>query len=290
MNFESIFLKYKSCNGYTKGDYDKTCKDAQYVVQHKYDGSNFQIMFIKFDNCIKIKFASRNRILEKDFNNHFCITKDKEHVDFFENIRNFLKSSKYTTINLYGEIYGHVQKRIKYIDLLEMNKIKYFDVVFDGGKYECAKFFMKWANEMKIPTVETFFQGTLEECINFDISIPKSPFGDAIEGVVIKPYDFKKKQIGFEEIGVIKNKMKRKDGILFELNEFYKYLNENRAYCTLSKEPYTNISSAVEDYLKDAFEAFKDDYNDIELSFDLVSKVFTKQAHVTIVGIAQHFN
>ena len=286
-------IKNKSCTGYTKVDYTKTSNDDIYVAQHKYDGSNFQIMFTKFDDFIKINFASRNKILteEQDFNQHRSITTDAVHEEFFENIKKFLKSSKYTTINLYGEIYGHVFKRIKYIEPLERNKIKYFDVVFDGGKYENAKFFMNWANQMKIPTVETFFQGSLEECINFDFNGKKTPFGDDIEGVVIKPYDFdngiyfKKKRIGFEEIGTCKNKIDpaRADDfarIMFDLNEFNNnYLTKNRANCVLSKEPLTYVSKMINQFLNDALEEFKCNYKDTALSFDLLKKIFSKKAY-----------
>lgn len=277
----------------------------QYIVQHKYDGSNFQIIFIKEtdeDNStceIKIQYASRNCILEpgNSFNNFRAILDEEIHHKAIENIKNYLKESNIQTINLFGEIYGNVQKRIKY-DLDGKNKILYFDLVLDGV-YQNAKFFIEWAKKMGLPIVECFMTGSFEECLNFDLDTCKTEAGDCIEGVVIKPYDdentkpfyVKKKMKGFEEIIVKKTEknsktQSEKDSKCKafidqypELEFFPNYLNQNRAISAYSKRPWTKkeLPALANEMINDAFKDFKIDYEQTKLTIDLIKKLFLSE-------------
>ena len=111
--------------------------DDKFIVQHKYDGSNFQIIFEKKDS-ISIKFASRNHVLEEnsDFNQHKTLVKFEPYVGMIENIKQFfIEQTELTSINLYGEIYGNVITRVTYYapnESRQKNKLIFFDVKFNN--------------------------------------------------------------------------------------------------------------------------------------------------------------
>ncbi|RMZ96388.1 RNA Rnl2 family [Brachionus plicatilis] len=276
----------------------------QYIVEHKYDGSNFQIIFTKEqggdnESIVKTQFASRNCILGPgdSFNSYKTILSEEKHKKALENVKNYFIESNFESINLFGEIFGNVQKRIKY-DLDEKNKILYFDVVFDG-MYQNAKFFINWAKKMDLPIVESFMIGSFEECLNFDLNVCKTEAGDCIEGVVIKPYDdettkpfyIKKKMPGFEEIVVKKTeknpKTKSEKDVKLkamfeqypELENFSNYLNPNRAMSAFSKRPWTKkeLPALANEIINDAFKDFKIDYETTKLTIDLIKKFYQSE-------------
>ena len=197
-------------------------KTIDFIVQHKYDGANFQIIFNRVtraddgkEDIVEIKYASRNMLLsvEKDgerFFNFGQVIKKYQHQ--FDNISKYLLLNRqYKQINLFGELYGNgVQKRVKYFEEAGRKELIFFDVCFDGC-FASQKELEKWANEMNIPLAETFMKGPFDKCQQFDVSarftrttitavrslrehdgelpVGISPAPSQIEGVVLKPYD-----------------------------------------------------------------------------------------------------
>jgi hypothetical protein len=282
---------------------------CQFVVQHKYDGSNFQIIFekdVENGNQVQpVRFASRNCILEEheNFNNFKGLIVKDPYKTMLENIRKFFaESTELTNLNLYGEIYGNVIKRINYYgpgeDKTE-NKLVFFDAKFNE-KSKTTKFFTEWAKEMGVPAVDTFLVGTLEECLAVDVSQFKTIAGDQIEGVVIKAYDhedesicafyLKKKMPGFDEIVVKKtpNKPEVKEAKpklshvkcteeqKAQLEEFEAYLNQNRLTSAFSKKAWTKgeTQGLANEVLADAFKDFKSDHEETKIDLELAKKAF----------------
>ncbi len=96
------------------------------------------------------------------------------------NIKDFLlKSNEIKSINLLGEIYGKVIRRINYYapGEKEENKLVFFDVLFDSN-YQSCRFFSEWAQEMGVPVVEAFFNGSLVGCLALRVEDYKSAGGD----------------------------------------------------------------------------------------------------------------
>lgn len=301
------FITYKSIpNHNNKKEIDYFFKNnpeylaKPFICQHKYDGSNFQVIFVKIQNQdsteIDIQFASRNCLLEdgNNFNNYKEILKEQIHKNALENVKKFFVESKYERINLFGEIYGKVQNRIKY-DSDNKNKILYFDVAFDD-MYQNTKFFIDWSKKMELPIVEHFMIGTFEECLGLDLTKCKTQTGDQIEGVVIKPYDdettepfyVKLKSEGFEEVMAKKpekapkmeNDKKTKFKALFdqypELETFESYLNPNRAKSAFSKKSWVKKEQPqlANEIITDALKDFQIDFEDSKLSIDVAKKVY----------------
>lgn len=263
---------------------------GKFVAQQKFDGANFQIIFDKpddfdkFDDDIKVQFASRNILLAENdkFHDFRQIIKCDPYFSIIKNIKRYLSDRPLmTSINLYGEIYGKVFKRVNYFEPHEQakNKIIFFDVSFNGT-FQSPPFFEHWLHDMmpclepSRPCVEIFFTGSFEECMNIDVTELKTIYGSQIEGIVIKPYDvgdldrieqffIKKKNEGFQEIGK-ESKSNEKPQLNENADvqkEFSKYLNWNRILCVASKESQTKFSTlkltclvlldAIEDFTTD---------------------------------------
>ncbi|CAF0893427.1 unnamed protein product [Brachionus calyciflorus] len=303
------FLTYESIpNSFNKKEIEYFFKKhpeywtKKFICEHKYDGSNFQIILSKVlneetkTNELVISYASRNCVLteDQDFNNFRTILKEDIHVKALENVKKYFLESDLKCLNLFGEIYGKVQKRIKY-DLDNRNKLVFFDVVFDE-MYQNSKFFFEWAKKMELPVVEYFMIGSFEECMAFDVKSVKTQAGDSIEGIVVKPYDdeltkpfyVKVKMEGFEEI-VVKPKEKEdktqidknaKFKAIFdnhpEMNEFENYLNSNRAVSAFSKKAWVKkeLPQLAHEILTDALKDFKIDHEESKITIDMIKKVY----------------
>lgn len=160
-----------------------------YIVQHKYDGANFQIVFEK--NAAQPKFASRNCVLRETdkFFNYKEVVGAPEYAEMLRRVQEWLdRGPDCKTVNLFGELYGNdINKRVKYFEQKE-NRIVFFDVFFDG-KMQSQKTFMTWAENLELSIVDHYLIGTYDECLKFDGSNVKTSEGSTIEGVVIKPYE-----------------------------------------------------------------------------------------------------
>jgi hypothetical protein len=274
------FQKYGKINNFLENKIKPNAHflNETFIVQHKYDGSNFQIIFEK--NSSKQAFASRNFILAEDalFNDFQTIIKREKYKILIENIQKYLnESNNLLQINLYGELYGKVFKRVRYSENTE-NEIIFFDASFDS-KLIPQQSFIEWSHKMEIPIVETFFIGKLYDCVKFDTSKIKTSLGDLIEGVVIKPYNeisdkkhyFKIKNDEFHEksgVKVKKEKLKK----TFTDNEIYKSLDENRKNKLFEFQCYINANRLKSVFSKQAWtqneipilanEVLNDAYND----------------------------
>ena len=185
IQFSSIENRYN--HKYVKGNLNRHPELGKqlFVIQHKYDGSNFQILFTKNDN---IQYASRNKMLtgdEKFFGYKKILPKINENV--LQKVQDYLnKSSEFRTINLFGELYGSpVNKRIKYEEDCEL-RIKFFDVYFNNV-IQSPKFFYEWTKAIGIPEdliVETMTKCpvTLEDALKFNTKSVKTKCDDIIEG------------------------------------------------------------------------------------------------------------
>lgn len=154
-----------------------------FVVQQKYDGSNFQVIFSKNE---PVEYASRNKLLSENdkFFGYKKILPSLQGIR--KKVQDFLNSSEYETINLFGELYGSaVIKRIKYDEDRELD-VKFFDVYFDRV-VQSPKSFNEWARTVGIPDefiVEHMTKEpvTLEQALSFDLDSVKTKCDDIIEG------------------------------------------------------------------------------------------------------------
>ena len=313
------FLSYNSIvNHYNEKEIDFFIKNnsdylkADFVAQHKYDGSNFQIIFEKKSTEMTgddskvfkpIQFGSRNCLLEENenFNNYKSVIKKEPFIKMLSNIEKYLNENPdLQSINLYGEIYGKVIKRINYYAPDESqadNKLIFYDVKFNEIK-KTTKFFMDWAQQMEIPVAETFLKGTYEEVLAIDVKKYKTVAGDQIEGVVIKPFDhedfeiqsfyLKKKVDGFEEVSVKKptkekveakpkqSNVKCTNEQREDLEKLENYLNLNRVQSAFSKKPWTKTETVAlaNEVLIDALKDFKIDNEKTTIDLDLAKKAF----------------
>jgi Rnl2 family RNA ligase len=313
------FIHYSSIENHTNAKYIKKffehhpeCLNEDFIVQHKYDGANFQIIFTK--NPKEIKFASRNLILDEysKFNDYQNVIKEEKYQNLIKNIQNFIDENEdIENINLFGEIYGYrVCNRARYSSDKTRNSFKFFDVYFNGHK-KAAKFFLEWSDKMGIPIVETFLIGKFDECVNFDVTNKTTSEGDLIEGVVVKPYTnqgdqpeqssfyIKIKNEKFKEVEEKKlPKVKREKSdnnvntsevdeklkllkLGGNISEFDRYLTVNRLLNTYGKQEWTrkDIPKLAETLLLDAYADFKKDFPNstcdiVELKKYFTSKVF----------------
>lgn len=154
-----------------------------FVVQQKYDGSNFQMIFSKNE---PVEYASRNKLLSEN-DKFFGYKKILPSLNGIrKKIQDFLNNSEYETINLFGELYGSaVIKRIKYSQDREL-EVKFFDVYFDEVA-QSPKDFSAWTKTVGIPEdliVEQMTTGpvTLAQALSFDLNSVKTKCDDIIEG------------------------------------------------------------------------------------------------------------
>lgn len=289
-----VSLKQNHTNNLDK--VDDITKNTIHVCQHKYDGSNFQIIFVKEtigkEQVVRRAYASRNVYLgDNDFNGYKeILANNVELKTALNNIECFLENSpNIKQINLYGEIYGQrVIRRIRY-ENDNFTRLVFFNVLFDGV-YKDVKFFTEWTSKMNLPIVETFFTGTFEECLCINLNDYKTNAGDIIEGVVVKPYQckndndnnngtyYKIKNEKFIEIEKVKIK-KKLNHKQKDFTNFSKYLNLNRILNVHSKQNWHNehIFTFVDAILCDALKDYNKDYVESNhLSID-ETRVFTKK-------------
>jgi hypothetical protein len=241
----------------------------------------------------------------ENFNNHKSLVTKDLYKQMIENIKKyFADNAELTSLNLYGEIYGNVIKRIDYYGPGEdrkENKLVFFDAKFNGST-KSVEFFMNWALEMQVPVVETYLTGTLEECLAIDVGEIKTTSGDKIEGVVIKPCDheneeirgfyLKKKAAGFDEIQVKKTPPKTKtaaetakpklshvkcsDEQKADLEKLETYLNGNRVVSAFSKRPWLKSETQQLgcEVLEDALKEFRIEHAESKVDLELAKKAF----------------
>jgi hypothetical protein len=233
-------------------------KEEKFIIQEKYDGSNFQIIFVKNEPT---KFASRNQlILETDAKNKFNTYKKTETVcTICSKIETFLKDdAAITKIYLFGEIYGRgIQKRLDYGPNVEF---RIFDLNIDDV-WQSQKEMYSFCKRLDIDQfiVRDFGIHEFLECLKFDYESVEN-----IEGIVIKPYEmvnhnlqFKRIKNDFDELnqqGVKREKeVKPKKVTFFEL-----VLDKNRILSNYGKDEWESIGEFAKFVLDDCKKAAVD--------------------------------
>lgn len=253
-------------------EYNPSCKDALYVCQIKYDGSNISFCFTPNE---EMRIAKRSGLIGKydNFNGVLdIIDQYQEVIDHFQSVANFGDFN----IILYGEIFGKgIQNRINYGD---GKYIRFFDIRMNDKKLTFEEiqdnFIWDIIKPYWVEHVGSTF--TLDQALQVEV-----PEGH--EGIVIKPYNrvestdrllyIKKKNPEFEEkmkSNKSKKKQKEVDPEVEHLKElFLEYINHNRLKSVFSKEGEISKPEQIGEYIKlvmaDAREDFLSD-NDLSNS------------------------
>lgn len=236
----------------------------KYVITEKIDGANIQFIF---ENGELTGVASRNQIVENNFNGYQDVIKKPEFQVLFEKLKEL---SKDNAINIYGEIFGNsVQKRIKYgiepqirfFSISVNNKYCSFKVLQDIVENDC----------LLVPIIT--YTNTLEESFSFDVDNLKShvaPEEQIAEGIVVEPFLY------FDERRIVKIKSKNfleieknikkqqnipnQDVILMRDN-FLNYLTENRLDNVCSHYDCSNMDKELSiEIVRDFFIDAKNDF------------------------------
>jgi hypothetical protein len=274
-------------------EYNPSCKDASYIAQIKYDGSNISFIFNPNE---EMRIAKRSGLIGKydNFNGVLDI------LDQYQEILYYFQSyadENEVSVQLYGEIFGKgIQNRINYGP---DKYIKFYDIREDGLLFDMSDIedFLNW-DFIKQYWVETYDKlYTLDEAL--ELEVPEEH-----EGLVIKQYMrkaperllcFKKKNPKFEE-KMKSNKPKKQketDPEVERLKElFLPYINENRVLSVFSKEGEIQRPEQIGQYIKLVMEDAKEDF---ELENDLsntdggkMNDVF-KTANREVVKILQQY-
>ena len=271
--------KYQSINNHYKKEVESflnknpNYKNGTFIAQEKYDGANFQLIFTKMNPP---QYASRNHVLDVKTSNFFgfqnTINSQKyqdmihricELVNYFGTFKKYNDKDllyknidEIEKINLFGELYGNVQKRIDYkLNENCSNELIFFDVMIDGVMMD-QEFFYNFCNLHNIPSARYFLiNETIDACLDFDVE------NKNIEGIVIKPYGskfcigshkffIKKKVEKFEERTHTKREFdeKKENATMSEASTnklcladksiFKSYLTKNRVLSVMSKQDY----------------------------------------------------
>ena len=317
--------------------FELTHPKMRYVVQPKCDGANFQFDVNRNDefNC-----GCRSHYLGEDgsFNNYQAVIekfnlKEKafavkkylikkwaegafEDPDTFE-----ILSDKFDLI-LYGELAGGVYRH-KDVEKTEkgacmiQGRISYapfnFWVCFDIlVKNDSKAVYLNpmdvqiICEDLDIPVIENRFEGTLDECLNYDINfvddIGNKLFGlplvekdNITEGVVIKPMQFSRFDDGSRVIGKHKTTKFREqrqrvkvEFVLPEkekewLNKLNEFVTESRYYSVISKlddKEKQDFGKILHGFIDDVWKDFRKD-NDMtvmeeEVDLKIIGKTLAK--------------
>lgn len=233
-------------------EYNPSCKDAIYIYQIKYDGSNISFCFAPGE---KMRIAKRSGFIDQ-YDNFNGI------LDIIEQYREVInRLQKYCDINnceiqLYGEIFGKgIQNRINYGD---DKYIKFFDMRKDGilltlQELECL--------EEIVPLNHWAYSSGFYNLNEIgDIKVPKEH-----EGVVFKQYNriyffdrllyIKKKNEQFKEkLKPKKNKKNKETDSNPETERlkelFLQYINHNRLKNVFSKHGKISKPEQIGEYIK----------------------------------------
>ena len=291
------FLKYPSIeNTYqTKHinkhlEYHPQCKEVDYVIQVKYDGSNIQFVFEPFKS---MRIAKRSCLISDNdnFNGiHDILPKYQYLIDYLQEYCN----AKNVNVNLFGEIYGKgIQNRINYGD---GKYLSFFDISINDEilRYKDAREEFPYITEVFwVPIV-----GIVHYQDIFEVEVPEGH-----EGIVFKPYEYhdgrplilKKKAKEFEEKMKPKKRKESKpeDPEVTEWKEkFLPFINKNRVLSVFSKEGEIDDPNQIGDYIKsvmeDAIEDFNKEYDTSNIDRNKLKQVY-KAANREIVSILKEY-
>lgn len=255
-----------------------TCR---YIVQQKYDGSNFQI-------CIQpdeVRYGRRKDWIEDNgvsFNNHLEIMSRPAYASLLDN----LKGLGYDEVRIYGEIFG--EGICKRVDYGKGKFLLFFDMYIDGVKLTQEKFYevMESIGAEDVIVENYGIYDTLNEALEVE-NYRYNKYGDPdselsfTEGNVIKPYEIadhgmliKHKNEWFTNLMGTKVKKVRiiedvPDDVAEMINIFESFIDENRVIDMFSKMGEIDTpkdigkylkaiqTDAIEDYLKEHMEVHK---------------------------------
>ena len=264
--------------------------DGLFVAEEKIDGSNFQI---EIDRNGNKTFYSRNHPLSENskFYGFQDVVERQEFVELFEKVSEYCSSQNYTSIHLFGELYGKgINGRVNYGS---SKNIVFFDAFVEKENTITwltrvqleVLFHVCEATDLLIPVLKS---GTLEELLSIDVENLQSaysPTNDNAEGIVIKPYSVIVPTDFYKEVGTmdgtspayIKKKAQRfletkgtrvkkpREKSEFE-DVFLEYINDNRVKSVFSKEGVIPDKRYISKYIgfviDDAYKDFKWDYPD----------------------------
>lgn len=261
-------------------------KDADFIIQEKLHGANFQMEFIPGE---EVKFYSRNQLITDNFHGFAEILEDFEVVDLIQNIEAFAEKSG-KTLNLFGELIGPgVGKGVYYGD---KKTFRYFDLYIDG-ELQTQLFtqnILMLHDTLSAPILTTLdgepVLYSLEDALRFNVEGVDSGVttkeDNTWEGIVIKPWDktfvspegsvfyLKKKSEKFEE-KVKEKKVIVEDPTVKQFNNvFQTYINKNRVESAFSKMGEIQTPNQMGKYIQAILEDAKEDFlKDVALPADL---------------------
>lgn len=321
---ENFFNKLKK--------FELTHPNMRYVAQPKCDGANFQI---DVDRDGNFNCGTRSQYLGENgsFNNYQTVLerfnlkekayKVKEYLikkwfegAFADSTTFDILSDKFDLI-MYGELAGGVYRH-KDVEpekgaCMIQGRISYapfdfwvcFDILVknDDNAVYLNPIDVEWiCNDLDIPVIENRFEGTLEECLNYDINfvddIGNKLFGLPIiekdnitEGVVIKPMVFSRFDDGTRVIGKHKTskfrEQRQRTKVEFVMPEKEKeymnklngYITESRYYSVISKltdDEKKNFSKILHGFIEDVWKDFRKDIDWVKMEEEVDMKIIGK--------------
>lgn len=236
----------------------------KYVITEKIDGANIQFIF---ENGELTGVASRNQIVENNFNGYQDVIKKPEFQVLFEKLKEL---SKNNAINIYGEIFSNsVQKRIKYgIE----PQIRFFSISVND-KYYSFKVLQDIVENDRLLVPIITYTNTLEESFSFDVDNLKSrvaPEEQIAEGIVVEPFLYfderrmvKIKSKNFLEIekNIKKQQNIPNQDVISMRDNFLNYLTENRLDNVCSHYDCSNMDKELAiEIVRDFFIDAKNDF------------------------------
>lgn len=275
------FQKYDSIENSYQGKYiiGKTNRHPElltcrYIVQQKYDGSNFQVAITISPD--EVRYGRRKDWIEDNgvsFNNHLQIMARERYVALLEG----LQGLAYNEIRIYGEIFG--QGICKRLDYGPDKYLRFFDIYVDGVKLKQIDFYeLMESIECEDLIVEDYgIYDSLNEALaveNKRYNGYGDPDGDRsfTEGNVIKPWDcdytdfyIKHKNEDFNNLMGTKTKAPRviedtPDDVAVLINKFEALIDENRVIDMFSKMGEIDNPKDIGKYLKAIQTDAIDDY------------------------------
>lgn len=292
-----------------------------WIVQEKIDGSNGSFVTDGED----IRMAKRSCLLDNDaeFNGlkKFRDENKDKILDVF-NLCNILFNNHCKSVIIYGECFGgyyphpdvendnsvkKIQGRVYYSPKHEFMVYDIFCILEDSSFFLDYNNFWYITEETNFPRIPAHFIGSFEECLKqpnmFQTEIPEilgypRIENNIAEGIVIKPYEYKKFQNGERVIlksknekFAEKNKKEPKEKIEFSeegkiiYNNILEYITENRLRNVLSKfDQITDkdFGKLIKAFMEDIMEDYNKE-NEEEIEIDkkerkLISKMVTKEA------------
>lgn len=294
--------------------------DGPWIVQEKIDGSNGSLV----TDGKEVKMAKRTCLLDDDteFNGIKKFRDENKYkiLDLFD-VCNQIFDDNIISVIIYGECFGgyyphpdvendntikKIQGRVYYSPKHEFMAYDIFCIGENDSFFVDYTDFLIITSKLDFPKIHARFVGSFEECLNykndFQTDIPEilgyPPIENNImEGIIIKPYTYKKFRNGDRVILKSKNKKfsekkekKKKEKIELseEANTIYnnisQYITENKLRSILSKFGEVtdkDFGKLLGTFVQDIIEDYNKDYEEIEIDKKerkIINKLVNKEA------------